>query len=441
MSAAQPVVSQVPPASAASAPAPSNAAGDPSPLLPPAPRLFVPIPDPQRALPAGSSVKRGDILVASTNDLEYVPHAPVSGIVRGTREVQRIGADRSHAVEIEVDPTTMTEASTAPTRPTGTPPTDLPSLIELLRTGNVRAQRHTSPPLLAQLQAASQRKLDTILCNGLDATGESDLVATVLRSHGDAVMAGLSAVAKAVGVNRIWLAADTRVATAAQPAIRRFAASGARPAVKIIDIPNDYPQADPTLLVYAILKRCLRPGRLPTDVNVIILDASAAAAVGRRVTTGQPVLDVTVEVRESDREACSVRTVAVGTPLSYLLEQLWLKPKRLTLRAGAALRDIRVSPDAVIDGVGELSIEVGPLSPLINPDPCIRCGWCVEACPVQIQPAGILEAAQDNDLRAARWYGMGSCIECGICSYVCPSRLPLLPAIRQLKLENARREM
>jgi electron transport complex protein RnfC len=153
------------------------------------------------------------------------------------------------------------------------------------------------------------------------------------------------------------------------------------------------------------------------------------------------MLDVALEVRESDREACSVRNVAVGTPLRYLLEQLWLKPQRLTLRAGAALRDVRVSGEAVIDGVGEVSVDVGPLSPVINPDPCIRCGWCVEACPVRIHPAGLLEAAQDSDLRAARWYGLGSCIECGICSYVCPSRLPLLPAIRQMRAEAARREM
>ena len=100
---------------------------------------------------------------------------------------------------------------------------------------------------------------------------------------------------------------------------------------------------------------------------------------------------------------------------------------------------MRVSPDAVIDGVGELSIDAGPLSPVINPDACIRCGWCVEACPVGIHPAGLLESAQDNDVKAAQWYGLESCIGCGICSYVCPSRLPLLPAIRELRTTLARR--
>jgi len=420
----------------------ATASHDPTPLPPP-PRVFVPVPNDATCIDAGVRVARGDALIRSPESPKWHSLSPVAGTIVGRREVERLGIERCSAVEIAVDSDggakTQATADAAPAN--GVP--DLQGLIDLLRAGNVRADRRTSPDLLAQLNVAQQRKPDTLLCNLLDPAGESDLMSTVMRWSGEAVLSGLSAIARAAGVSRVWLAADTRVAAAAAPALRKFQSTrgSSTATIKIIDIPNDYPQADPSLLLDAILKRRLRPDRNPAEIGVILLDAPAAAAVGRRVTQNEPMLDVVVEVRESDREACSVRTVPVGTPLGYLLEQLWLKPQRLTLRAGAALRDVRVSPEAIIDGVGELSIEVGPLSPVINPDPCIRCGWCVEACPVRIHPAGLLEAAQDSDLRAARWYGLGSCIECGICSYVCPSRLPLLSAIRQMKTENARREI
>ena len=52
---------------------------------------------------------------------------------------------------------------------------------------------------------------------------------------------------------------------------------------------------------------------------------------------------------------------------------------------------------------------------------------------VSLALSGLLESAQDNDFPAALRYGLNSCIECGICSYVCPSRLPLLPAIREMR--------
>ena len=87
----------------------------------------------------------------------------------------------------------------------------------------------------------------------------------------------------------------------------------------------------------------------------------------------------------------------------------------------------------VVIATSELCIDVSPTQPPVNPEPCIRCGWCVQACPSRIHPAGLLEAAQLHDSVLANRYGIDACIECGICSYVCPSRLPLLPAIRELR--------
>jgi electron transport complex protein RnfC len=398
-------------------------------------RLFVPLPSSQGCLPAGSRVNRGDVLTnASDGPGTALPLAPAAGTVLGVRQVDRIGMASTPALEIEVQSSGGDNGSAAPAAGASlaaAPPADLAELIDRLCRGGVQAQRHTSPDLLAQLTAARERKIDTIVCNLLDPGGESDLMTTIARSDGAMMLGGVNALARACGVARAWVAADTRAFAAVQASTRR--ASGLTSRLKVIEIANDYPQADPSLLVYALLGRRLAPRQNPVEAQVILLDGAAAAAVGRCIARGEPALDLAVEVRESDRQACSVRRVPVGTPLRFLLEQLWLRPERLTLRAGAALRDVRVDADAILDGAGELSIDAGPLSQVINPDPCIRCGWCVEACPVRIHPAGILESAQDSDFPAALRYGLNSCIECGICSYVCPSRLPLLPTIREMR--------
>jgi electron transport complex protein RnfC len=65
--------------------------------------------------------------------------------------------------------------------------------------------------------------------------------------------------------------------------------------------------------------------------------------------------------------------------------------------------------------------------------PCIRCGWCVWSCPESVHPAGLLEAAQQDDLEMAERFGMHACTECGECERVCPSRLPLGVSIHKLK--------
>jgi electron transport complex protein RnfC len=95
------------------------------------------------------------------------------------------------------------------------------------------------------------------------------------------------------------------------------------------------------------------------------------------------------------------------------------------------LRDVQIQPDTIL-GAGELIIHAAPMDSAAIPGSCIRCGWCADACPTRVHPAGILEAAQLDDPELAERNGLEACIECGICTYVCPSELPLLRGIRTM---------
>jgi electron transport complex protein RnfC len=182
--------------------------------------------------------------------------------------------------------------------------------------------------------------------------------------------------------------------------------------------------------------RRLKPGRLPVEQRVLLLDAAAAISIGRAATREQPMLQVPLAVRDHLRQQTHHLVAPVGMPLREVLRQCDVPAHaEITLRRGAVLRENEVSGEAVVAG-GDLIVHVMPRQFAPTPDPCIRCSWCMESCPTRVQPAGLLEAAQRADLGMAQRYGLDACIECGVCSYVCPSRLPLLKGIRQMKLKR-----
>ena len=203
-------------------------------------------------------------------------------------------------------------------------------------------------------------------------------------------------------------------------------------AVEIVPIVNDYPQGEATMLLLTVLNRRLKPGRSPVEQKVLLFDAATAISVGRSVIREQPMLQVPVAVRDHRRGQTHFVVVPVGMSLRHVLNQCAIQVDGMILRRGAVLRENEIPLDAVVSG-GDLTIHVMPRQSSPLPDPCIRCSWCVESCPVGVQPAGLLEAAQHADLELARAYGLDSCIECGVCSYMCPSRLPLLAGIRTLR--------
>jgi H+/Na+-translocating ferredoxin:NAD+ oxidoreductase subunit C len=141
---------------------------------------------------------------------------------------------------------------------------------------------------------------------------------------------------------------------------------------------------------------------------------------------------VPLAVYEQPHDRTHLFSAPVGATVGDVLAVLDLPSAHLDLRGGGPLREVRLTTECVIAG-GELSVYACPREPDVNPDPCIRCGWCVEGCPVRIHPAGLLDAAQDDDLGLAYRYGLDACIECGVCSYVCPSHLPLLGGVRRLR--------
>ena len=73
---------------------------------------------------------------------------------------------------------------------------------------------------------------------------------------------------------------------------------------------------------------------------------------------------------------------------------------------------------------------------------CVRCGRCVEACPMGLMPFQMAAMSNKSDYDGARDFGLDHCLLCGACAYVCPSRLPLVQSFSHARGQvNAQRSM
>jgi Na+-translocating ferredoxin:NAD+ oxidoreductase subunit C len=296
--------------------------------------------------------------------------------------------------------------------------------IAYLSHADVNADRYGCPDLLAQLNHAVNDPIDAVICSALDGDASLRLNAAVAACQADQVVAGVELLTRLTGADGAWIATEAGAPAGWRDPLRRAAAKSR---CTIVELPNDYPQADPTLLIYTLTGRRLPPDHLPVQRNILLLDSPAALAVA---SAGSKM--AALAILDHRARFSTFVHVKTGRELGEIIAAAGVDMPAAPLYGGDWPRQSPILPQTPM-GNGELTVHIAPPTPSPNPQPCIRCGWCSEVCPTQASPALLLEAAQNNDLRLARRGGLRACIECGVCDVICPSHLPLLAGIRRIK--------
>lgn len=308
-------------------------------------------------------------------------------------------------------------------------PSALSSVVDRLKEAGIAPDRWVSPNLHAQLRQAMQRPPKFVLCGAIDLDPALPLQRTLAAEHAMDIAAGAAALGKLLGARRVVLVVPEDMAATGIAGLREAAQAAM---VRLFPVMERYPLAQASLLIQRTTGLRLPPSKLPTDVGVVLLDAPAALAIGRLFIHAEPMRRVPMGIYDEPHSRGHLLRVPVGSKLSEVLTAAEIHGDATELWSGHVLRQLPIDRNTAL-GDGELTIFASSPRRGELASACLRCGWCVEACPVRIQPAGLLDAAQQNDPQLAEQYGLRSCIDCGICSNVCPSRLPLLASIRQMR--------
>ncbi len=300
-------------------------------------------------------------------------------------------------------------------------------LLKIVKEAGIVGLGGATFPTHVKLSPPKEKKIDTIILNG----GECEPYLTtdhrIMLEYASDIVKGLKVLMKVVGAKKgvIGIENDKKDAVDVMRKVRD--------GVEVVRLKTKYPQGAEKMLIKAIVNRVVPLGGLPMDVGVAVNNVGTAKAVHDAVYLGKPLIERVVTVTGDVNQPKNV-TVKIGTLVKDLVKECGGykgTPKKVIM--GGPMMGIAQSSDNVPVIKGTSGIVV--LNDAEEPEEreCIRCGKCVDYCPMNLMPVTIAKFGRADRIRQAEEYYANACFECGICSYVCPSKIPLVKWIKYAK--------
>ena len=275
-------------------------------------------------------------------------------------------------------------------------------------------------------------KVDTIIVNA----GECEPYITsddrLCQEYPEELISGLRVIMKIFGLKEAHIGIEDNKPKAAA-ALRSVA--GPADGIHVDVLPAKYPQGAEKQLIYAVTGREVPSGGLPAAVGCAVFNAATCKAIHDAVYNGMPLIKRIVTVSGDICMDPKNLMVPVGTSFEALMNAVGTSQNPYKILSGgpmmgAAQFDLAVP---VIKGVNAVTILGKANRSYVAQPHCIRCGKCVDACPMHLMPVMMYNAVHDKDVPEMKAQNMMDCIECGCCAYTCPACIPLVQAFRDGK--------
>ncbi|HOW96784.1 MAG TPA: electron transport complex subunit RsxC [Kiritimatiellia bacterium] len=289
-------------------------------------------------------------------------------------------------------------------------------------------------PTHVKLTRNEKRPVDTLLLNGCECEPYLTSDYRLMIEFPRPIVTGALLAARATGATQLVIAVEDNKPAAVE-SLRR-AAEGTGVEVRVME--TRYPMGGERQVIPAALDREVPTGGLPLDVGVVVMNVGTSAALAAAVLRGKTLTHRVVSVTGAGIAQPKNVLAPIGSSYKDLIDFCGgLKPDAARVIAGGpmmgfALNDLNIT---VTKGTSGITVLTHDDLKAVEETACVRCGRCVDVCPLNLVPTRLALASRYQDWDMARRYHLMACCECGCCAYVCPAAIPLVQLMRMGKAQ------
>ena len=383
--------------------------------------------------PCKPIVKKGDVVTVGQKlgDGEglCVPvHSPVSGTVKAVENRPHTSGTMLQCVVIENDHQAEISPDVQRRSPETVEKLTPEELMAIIREAGIVGMGGAAFPTHVKLSSGIG-KVDTIIVNVSEC--EPYIVADdrLCQEYPEEMLSGLRLVMKVLGLKTAHVAIEDNKPDAVK-ALKEVIGDNTDIVLNIL--PAKYPQGAEKQLIKAVTGREIPSGALPAAVGCAVFNAATCKAIHDAVYEGIPLICRIVTVSGDVVMEPKNLLVPIGTSFNDLLEAVGSSENPYKVLSGGPMMGVAQYDLSVpvIKGTNAVTVLGKKNRYAVEDSQCIRCGKCIDACPMKLMPVLMYKALFSSSIEEMKSVNLMDCIECGCCAYTCPGSVPLVLAFR-----------
>ncbi len=383
----------------------------------------------------GQEVRRGQLIAEADGFVSAPIHSPASGTIKSISKA--LDSNGRLVPAIIVEPYAASGQSLGAAAPRALEDFTPQEIVEGIRSMGMVGLGGAAFPTHVKFSLPPGKHVDTLIVNGCECEPYLTADHQVMLEQPDLVVLGARLALKALGAERGIVGIESNKLDAVEVMRKAFAP---HPEFSVQVCETKYPQGAEKMLTKALLGREIPSGGLPADAGVMCSNITTLAEIGALLPYGRGLIERVISITGEGVKRPGNYLVAIGTPLEFILEHVGLVSDAFAVIFGGPMMGKAVSflETPITKGVSGILVltaaELGEHARRTKVFPCIRCGECLRACPMMLNPSQLGRLARKDrfDVMADK-YHLYDCFECGCCTYTCPANIPLVQYIRMAK--------